>query len=195
MDQTTLIVAIVIVVVIAAVAVWAIARQRRSQDLRRRFGPEYGRAVGEYGSSGKAEAALDQRVKRIERLHIRPLSPEEHERFSRDWRDVQARFVDEPPRAVATADKLVGSLMETRGYPMAEFEQRAEDISVDHPAVVENYRSAHGIVTREGKLSTEDLRKAMVHYRMLFDDLLEVKAPTEREIEPEEAHREEEAHR
>jgi hypothetical protein len=185
MDQTTLIVAIVIVVVIAAVAVWAMVRQRRSAELRRRFGGEYGRAVGEYGSTGKAEAALDERVKRIERLHIRPLSPEEHDRFSREWREVQARFVEEPPRAVAEADRLVGSLMETRGYPVGEFDQRAADISVDHPTVVENYRSAHGIVTREGTLSTEDLRKAMVHYRVLFDDLLEVTAPRERETEPE----------
>lgn len=185
MDQTTLIVAIVIVVVIAAVAVWAMVRQRRSAELRRRFGGEYGRAVGEYGSTGKAEAALDERVKRIERLHIRPLSPEEHDRFSREWREVQARFVEEPPRAVAEADRLVGSLMETRGYPVGEFDQRAADISVDHPTVVENYRSAHGIVTREGTLSTEDLRKAMVHYRVLFDDLLEVTAPRARETERE----------
>jgi hypothetical protein len=189
MDQTTLIVAIVIVVVIAAGAVWAIARQRRSEELRRRFGPEYGRAVGEYGTTGKAEAALDQRVKRVERLHIRPLSAEEHARFSREWKEVQARFVEQPPRAVAAADRLVGSLMETRGYPMGEFEQRAADISVDHPAVVENYRSAHGIVTREGTLSTEDLRKAMVHYRMLFDDLLEVTPAEQREPEPQELRR------
>jgi hypothetical protein len=188
MDQTTLIAAIVIVVALAAVAVWAIARQRRSAELRRRFGGEYGRTVEQYGSPTKAEAALDQRVKRVERLHIRPLSPEEHERFTREWREVQARFVEDPPRAVAAADRLVGSLMEKRGYPMGEFEQRAADISVDHPLVVENYRSAHGIVTREGTLSTEDLRKAMVHYRVLFDDLLEVAAP-EREVEPEEVHR------
>jgi hypothetical protein len=189
MDQTTLIVAIVIVVVIAAGAVWAIARQRRSEELRRRFGPEYGRAVGEYGTTGKAEAALDQRVKRVERLHIRPLSAEEHARFSREWKEVQARFVEQPPRAVAAADRLVGSLMETRGYPMGEFEQRAADISVDHPVVVENYRSAHGIVSREGTLSTEDLRRAMVHYRALFDDLLEVTTTEEREPEPQEVRR------
>lgn len=189
MDQTTLIVAIVIVVAVAAaVAVWAIARQRRSAELRRRFGGEYSRTVEQYGSPTKAEAALDQRVKRVERLQIRPLSPEQHERFTREWREVQARFVEDPPGAVAAADRLVGSLMEKRGYPMGEFEQRAADISVDHPLVVENYRSAHGIVTREGTLSTEDLRKAMVHYRVLFDDLLEVAAP-EREVEPEEVHR------
>jgi hypothetical protein len=189
MDQTTLIVAIVIVAVIAGVAVWAIARQRRSEDLRRRFGPEYGRAVGEYGSTGKAESALDQRVKRVERLHLRPLSPEEHERFSREWRQVQARFVEQPPQAVAAADRLVNSLMEARGYPMGEFDQRAADISVDHPVVVENYRSAHGIVSREGTLSTEDLRRAMVHYRALFDDLLEVTTTEEREPEPQEVRR------
>ena len=189
MDQTTLIIAIVVVAVIAAVAVWAFTRQRRSEELRRRFGPEYGRAVGEYGNTGKAEGALDQRVKRVERLHIRALSPEEHARFSREWRDVQARFVEQPPQAVAAADRLVGSLMETRGYPIGEFEQRAADISVDHPRVVENYRSAHGIVTRQGTLSTEDLRKVMVHYRALFDDLLEVTTADEREPEPQEVRR------
>lgn len=190
MDQTMLIVAIVIAVVVIAFIAWAVVRQRRSQELRERFGPEYGRAVGESGDTRKAEAVLGDRVKRVERLHIRPLSPEEHARFTREWKTVQARFVDDPPGAVGAADRLVGQLMGTRGYPMGEFEQRAADVSVDHPLVVEHYREAHGIVTRQGKLSTEDLREALVHYRALFDELLETEpGRTEPAVHEDEAHR------
>jgi hypothetical protein len=197
MDQTTLIVVIVVVAVaIVALVGWSLMQRRRSEQLQERFGPEYSRTVGEYGDKRRAEAALGDRVKRVERYNIRPLTPDEHSRFSREWKNVQARFVDEPPAAVSAADRLVASLMSTRGYPMGEFDQRAADISVDHPAVVEHYRAAHGIVTREGKLSTEDLREAMVHYRALFDELLETgparEAPQpreEREPEREQARR------
>ncbi len=158
--------------------------------IRQRFGPEYGRAVDESGNTRKAEAVLGDRVKRVERLQIRPLSPDEHARFASEWKTVQARFVDDPPGAVGAADRLVGQLMGTRGYPMGEFDQRAADVSVDHPLVVEHYREAHGIVTRPGKLSTEDLRAALVHYRALFDELLKTEpGRTEPAVQEDEAHR------
>jgi hypothetical protein len=155
-------------------------RKRRSTtaDLRQKFGPEYERAVKEHGSKRKAEAKLADREKRIEKLTIRDLDPMECERFSKQWASVQSRFVDSPKGAVAEADDLVSSLMRTRGYPVSDFDQRAADISVDHPRVVENYRSAHAIALRVGKdaATTEDLRTAMIHYRSLFEEL--VQGPT-----------------
>ena len=127
------------------------------------------------GGRREAEAELGSRVERRERLEIRPLSPEARERYMESWRHVQANFVDDPGGAVTSADQLVGSVMRERGYPMDDFERRAEDISVDHPQVVERYRSAHGIARKNaaGQATTEDLRQAIQHYRALFDDLLE----------------------
>jgi len=171
--------AIVVLVVAAIVVVAAIAylalRRKQSERLRRRFGTEYERAVREAGSVADAEARLQARAKRVERLHIRPLVPEDAARFSSAWRDVQARFVDDPNGAVTEADRLIGELMERRGYPLGDFDQRVEDISVDHPNVVMNYRSAREIAREHaaGRASTEDLRQAMVHYRSLFGELLE----------------------
>jgi hypothetical protein len=166
------------VIVIIAVAAWLYARKRRSTTagLRQKFGPEYDRAVLTHGT--KAEAKLADREKRVEKLNIRDLDAIEHERYSKQWQSVQARFVDSPKGAVAEADDLVSSVMKARGYPVSDFDQRAADISVDHPRVVENYRSAHGIALRVGKdaATTEDLRTAMIHYRSLFDEL--VQAPT-----------------
>ena len=131
-------------------------------------------AVQQQGSERKAEAKLANRQERVERLNIRDLDPMDRERFSKQWESVQSRFVDSPRGAVAEADDLVSSLMKTLGYPVSDFDQRAADISVDHPRVVENYRSAHDIALRVGKngASTEDLRTAMIHYRTLFEDLV-----------------------
>jgi hypothetical protein len=172
------------VVVIAAVAVlivltlvWLYVRNRRhtTADLRQKFGTEYDRAVLTHGSERKAESKLEDREKRIQQLKIRDLDPAERERFSKQWEAVQSRFVDSPKGAVAEADDLVSTVMKTRGYPVADFDQRAADISVDHPRVVENYRSAHEIALRLGKdqAATEDLRTAMIHYRSLFDELVQ----------------------
>jgi len=176
-DPKLIVVAAVVILVIAVLA-WLYARKRRSTtaDLRQRFGPEYGRAVREHGSERKAEARLADREKRVEKLNIRDLEPMEYERFSKHWESVQSRFVDSPKGAVAEADDLVSSLMKTRGYPVSDFEQRAADVSVDHPRVVENYRSAHEIALRVGKdaATTEDLRTAMIHYRSLFEELVQV---------------------
>jgi hypothetical protein len=179
-----LVVIIAVVVVIAAVA--TISRQQRTQRLRERFGPEYSRAVEEYGNTRKAEPALIAREKRVGDLHIRTLSPAERDRFADAWRSVQARFVDDPAGATNRADQLVADLMATRGYPVGDFEQRAADISVDHPTVVEHYRTAHEIALQQeqGQASTEDLRTALVHYRALFEDLLETsKEPVGRAME------------
>jgi hypothetical protein len=180
-----IIVAIVIVaILIIAAALWS--RRRRSEHLKDQFGPEYDRAVEAKGGRGNAEADLAEREKRVEKLDIRPLEPAERREFIQRWTDVQTRFVDDPARAVAFADALLGEVMKARGYPVTDFEQRAGDISVDHPTVVEHYRKAHDIALRHGRgqASTEDLRQAMIHYRALFDDLVGAQAPAEKKPEP-----------
>jgi len=178
MDQNRMLVLIAIVViaviVIAAIA-FVTSRRRRSQKLRERFGPEYDRVVRQEGDPRKAEGVLEFRQKRREKFHIRRLSAADRSSFAVRWNEVQARFVDDPRGAVTVADSLVTDVMQSRGYPIGEFEQRAADLSVDYPLIVENYRAAHAIAMRhsEGKASTEDLRQAMVHYRVLFQGLLE----------------------
>ncbi|HEY6968971.1 MAG TPA: hypothetical protein VJA94_07200 [Candidatus Angelobacter sp.] len=170
--------AVLVIVVIAAIT-WLYRRRRRANTagLRERFGPEYERAVQQHGSKRKAEAKLADREMRVEKLKIRDLDPAKQERFSGEWSLVQSRFVDYPKGAVTEADELVSSLMKARGYPVADFDQRAADISVDHPRVVENYRSAHRIALQlgRGEASTEDLRTAMIHYRSLFEELVQGK--------------------
>src|SRR5271167_2696136 len=170
MDPKLIVLAAVAILVIAVLG-WLYVRKRRNTtaDLRKKFGPEYERAVLVHGSGRKAEAKLEGREKRVEKLNIRDLDPMEHERFLKRWESVQSRFVDSPKGAVAEADDLVSSVMKARGYPVSEFAQRAADISVDHPRVVENYRSAHQIAIRAGKegSTTEELRTAMIHYRSL----------------------------
>ncbi len=174
--ETWLIVVIAVVVVAAAVSVWYLVREKRSRHLRSQFGPEYHRTVQEVGDRTRAERDLERREKRVARLQIRPLSPTERDRFAQEWRQHQAQFVDDPEDAVLEADRLVVEVMNARGYPMSEFDQRVEDISVDHPKVVEYYREARDIALRnkKGQASTEDLRRAMVHYRSLFDELLDI---------------------
>ena len=163
------------VVIAAGVAISVVVCKRRTARLRYQFGgAEYTRAVREGGSQQKAEAALDGRTERVERLHIRPLGPGDRVRFIETWGRVQARFVDGPGGAVTDADQLLGDVLSTRGYPVGDFEQRAADISVDHPLVLENYREAHDSALRQarGQASTEDLRQAMIHYRTLFEELV-----------------------
>ena len=178
------IVAGVVVVVSLAVAAWLFSqRKKQSARLQQRFGPEYGRTVGELGGRTKAESELKAREKRVEQLNITPLAPAEAARFSQAWNALQGRFVDNPKGVVAQADQLVRELMVKRGYPMGDFERRAADISVDHPTVVEHYRAAQAIAARDvrGEADTEELRKAVVHYRVLFDEMLDVKE-TKREV-------------
>src|SRR6202167_4272963 len=182
-DPKYLMLAGVVILVIAVVA-WLFVQKRRSTtvDLRRKFGPEYERTVQQQGSERKAEATLTDREKRVEKLNIRDLDPMEVDRFLKQWASVQSRFVDSPNGAVTEADDLLSFLMKARGYPVSDFEQRAADISVDHPRVVENYRSAHTIALRGGKdeATTEELRTAMIHYRSLFEELVQVPAVVER---------------
>ena len=182
-DPKYIVLAIVVIVAIIGLAM-IVARQRRaaSARIRQRFGPEYDRAVQEHGSERRAEAQLADRAKRVERLNVRDLAPVERERFTTQWNGLQLRFVDSPKGAVAEADDLLVLVMQTRGYPMSDFDQRAADISVDHPVVVDNYRAGHAIAvrTRNGDVSTEDLRKAMIHYRALFDEMISVTPPIPR---------------
>lgn len=179
MDQNRMMVLIAIVVIAIIVVVAAIgfitSRKRRSQKLRARFGPEYDRVVRQEGDPRKAEGVLEFRQKRREKFNIRLLSAADRSSFAARWNEVQARFVDDPRGAVTVADSLVTDAMQSRGYPIGEFEQRAADLSVDYPVIVDNYRAAHDIGSRHsaGKASTEDLRQAMVHYRALFQELLE----------------------
>lgn len=173
--QIAMIIAIAVVVVVAGIAIWLSVRKRRTARLRNQFGgAEYTRAVKEGGGRRKAEAALNERAERVEGLHIRPLAPGDRTRFVEAWSRVQARFVDGPGGAVTDADQLLGDVMSTRGYPVSDFEQRAADISVDHPSVLENYRAAHqsALLQTKGQASTEDLRQAMIHYRTLFEELV-----------------------
>jgi hypothetical protein len=168
-------IAIAVVIVALVLAAWVIRQRRQSQQLHETFGPEYDRAVDQYHSQDRAEAALRARQERVAAMTIRPLSPEDRTRFAQAWRATQARFVDEPAAATADADRLIVELMEVRGYPVRDFEQRAADISVNYPDVVENYRAAHAISlsSARGEASTEDLRTALIRYRALFDELLE----------------------
>lgn len=175
MNNAALIAVLVVVaVVVVGVLVYLGLRKRRTDELRQHFGPEYDRALKESGDRARAEETLERRRKRVESLRIRPLSKEDNARFTESWARVQTRFVDDPRGAVTEADQLVGELMTKRGYPVADFEQRAEDISVNHPGVVDNYRTAHKIALRhaKGEASTEDLRQATIHYRSLFENLL-----------------------
>lgn len=180
MNTTAVVIAIVVVIVLllAAFLIWR--RRRQTGDLRGRFGPEYERAVEQTGSRTKAEAELRERQARVSALPLRDLSADDRARFGDAWARVQAEFVDDPPASVVHADVLLGDVMKARGYPVADFEQRAADISVDHPVVVENYRAAHDIAMRHisGQASTEDLRQAMVHYRRLFEELTLQNAPS-----------------
>ena len=173
-----IIVAGVVAVALLALAAWFFfQKKKQSTRLQHRFGPEYTRTIDELGGRTKAEAELKAREKRVEDLTITALAPAEAARFSQAWNALQARFVDNPKGVVVQADQLVRELMLKRGYPMGDFERRAADISVDHPTVVEHYRAAQAIAARDerGEADTEELRKAVVHYRVLFDEMLEVR--------------------
>lgn len=185
MDQNKLlvIIALLVVAVIAvAVIAFVTSRKRRSMKLREHFGPEYDRVLRQEGDPRKAEGVLEFREKRREKFKIRPLSAADRASFTTRWNEVQARFVDDPRGAVTVADSLVSDAMQARGYPVGEFDQRAADLSVDYPLIVDNYRAAHDIALRHssGKASTEDLRQAMVHYRALFQELLEERSTQQR---------------
>jgi hypothetical protein len=182
MDPKVIAGAVAVVLMAAAGIAIVVRRQKqKSAGLRERFGPEYDQAVVTHGSPGKAEAKLATRETRVEGMKIRDISTGERVRFLTAWKSVQSRFVDHPQTAVTEADELVSSLMTARGYPEADFDQRADDVSVHHPRLVQSYRAAHEIAVRVGReeASTEDLRVAMIQYRTLFDELAEAPETSE----------------
>jgi FtsZ-interacting cell division protein ZipA len=176
MDTRTIVVLVIVIAVIAIIAAVLLSRRRRSQHLRSHFGPEYDRTVQMHGNPAKAEAVLAEREERVKKFSLRPLPPADRERYATEWSAVQRQFVDDPSTAVTQADRLVTTVMAARGYPLADAQQREADLSVTHPTLVQNYRAARELTKRHaaGESSTEDLRKAMVYFRSLFDELLEV---------------------
>jgi len=162
------------IIVAIAMGIWLFTKNRRTKELRSKFGPEYNRMARSEGDAARAEHLLQERQKRVKKLDITPLTDRQRHDFADKWEHAQARFVDDPAAAVADADVLVKEVMNIRGYPVADFEQRVADVSVDHPAVVQNYRLAHGIAIRHERedVGIEKLREAMIHYRALFADLL-----------------------
>jgi ABC-type nickel/cobalt efflux system permease component RcnA len=164
-----------VLVAVGAIVAWSSTRRQRTQRLTEQYGPEYQRVVESAGDQREAEHELQTRSERVQSYEIRALSTDERDRYSARWKETQAHFVDDPSSAISEADRLVQEVMHERGYPMVDFEQRAADISVDHPHVVEEYRAAHDVAERHaaGSVETEELRQAMVHYRALFEDLLE----------------------
>ena len=183
MNLTPLQIGLVVGILVAvAIVIYLVMRSRRSARLRTQFGPEYERAVSEGGDRGRAEASLAKRAERVKSYHLRPLAEADRASFLETWNRDQALFVDSPAGAVAEADHLLGQVMSARGYPVLDFEQRAADISVDHPGVVQTYRTAHEIAVRHasGHAGTEDLRRAMIHYRALFEELVTETSATTR---------------
>ena len=174
MDSSTTIAIVVIAVVIVAAVLFLAMRKQRRARLRSNFGPEYERTVEDVGDRRRAEHELHERQKRVSKFELRPLSVSERDHFISVWHLTQAEFVDQPKQALARADDLLTEVMRARGYPTEDFEQRSADLSVDHPAVVQNYRAGRDIAIREkrGEASTEDLRQAMIHFRALFDELV-----------------------
>jgi hypothetical protein len=176
MDTEVLIsVFVVVAIALIALAVWFYYRRRTSANLKERFGPEYDKTVQQFKNPNRAETELRAREKRVASYKIVPLPRAERDKYRETWRGVQGEFVDQPEKAVMDADRLVQEVMSRCGYPLRDFEQAAEDLSVDHPHVVENYRCAYRIAerSRRGSADTEDLRQAVVYYRALFEDLLE----------------------
>jgi hypothetical protein len=177
LTNTQLVVGAIVLIVVVLIIIGAYLEHRKTKTkaLRDRFGTEYDRAVLTQGSPRKAENKLSDRETRVDALKTRDLDAHERDRFVADWKTVQSRFVDHPKAAVTEADDLLNALLEARGYPQSNFEQRAADISVNYPRVMENYRFAHGIVVRPGQVeaTTEELRTAMIRYRDIFDELLQ----------------------
>jgi hypothetical protein len=177
MDTTTIgiaILAAILVLIIGAFLGVAFYRRQRSKTLREKFGPEYERAVTELGDPRKAEEELEARVEHVKSLDIQPLSDEQKDRYTREWRATQAEFVDQPVAAIQDADRLITEVMAAKGYPVEDFDQRAADISVDYPGLVEHYRGMRAIAARSEneEVNTEELRQAMVHSRALFEELV-----------------------
>jgi FtsZ-interacting cell division protein ZipA len=184
-SEILILIGVVAIVAILIAALLAVRSSRRHHlQLRRRFGPEYERAVSEYGNEKRAERELAKREKRVDRLHLHPLREAERLRFAGEWQTIQARFVDDPSGATKAADELIQAVMQAHGYPVHDFEQRVKDLSVEHANVIQHYRAARVLAdaNREGRADTEELRQAFVHYRVLFADLLDEPGPAHGEL-------------
>ncbi len=181
-NDMLIVIAIIVVAMLIVAGAWMFARRRRTAALRARFGAEYDHVLHSARTPAEAERELRERQTRVESFSIRPLSREDADRFSAAWRNVQARFVDEPRTAVREADRLIGEVMRSRGYPVDDPNRRLDDLSVDHAPVLDHYRAGREIVARHesGSASTEDLRQAMVHFRALFDELVAATRPAAR---------------
>lgn len=181
--DTWVLILIIAIAAVVAVAIIFIAmntmQKRQSEGLQNDFGPEYDRALESTGDRKQAESELRDRKERVKKYALRPLSSEDRKRFTDEWSVAQSRFVDDPSGAIGDADQLVQDAMNKRGFPVRDFEQNAADISVEHPYVVEHYRAAHeiSVANENGKAETEDLRQAMVHYRSLFEELVNATGP------------------
>jgi len=175
-----IVIAVAALVVVLGVA-WTAIRTNRTKKLHEQFGSEYDRVAADAPTKREAESELRDRQRRREQFDVRPLSGEERDRFRSRWLAIQAEFVDDPSASLAKADSLIQNVMRARGYPVDDFDTRAADLSVDHPRVVENYRAGHGIAVahERGNAGTEELRKAVQHYRALFDELVETRQPEE----------------
>lgn len=172
MDQNTQILLLIGLAIVVAIAIWLTLRKRRTDHLRDRFGDEYDRTVDSVGKRGKAEDNLIEREKRVEQFDIRPLTGEERERYTGEWKETKALFVDSPQEAMLKSDRLLGDMMNTRGFPMSDFDRRYEDLTVDHGEVARHYRDGHEIAAKKDDATTEEMRRAMNHYERLFDELV-----------------------
>ena len=174
MNDMIWVIGVIVVLAVVGAAIYAVQRQR-SRQLRTHFGPEYDLALAGFGHKRAAERALVDRTKRVDKLQIRPLSPERRDELHDRWQAVQSQFVDDPGSAIQEAHTLLSAVMREQGYPTAKFDEEVELLSVHHPAAVQHYRAAHRLADERarGEGDTEQLRQALIHYRALFDDLLE----------------------
>ena len=177
--QEVTIAVIAIVVVVGALLAWLFVQRNRTKELRDRYGEEYDRTLGEKGKRRDAEADLIEREERVKKLKIRPLTGVERDRYAAEWKDTKALFVDSPVEAVAKADRLLTDIMNTRGYPMADFKKRHADLTVDHGEVAKHYLAGHEIADRSSDATTEELRRAINHYEALYNDMTSDVAETD----------------
>ena len=169
--QEVTIAIVAIVVVVGALLAWLFIQRKRTQELRDKFGDEYDRTVNTHGKRRDAEADLIEREERVKKLDIRPLTTSERDRYTTEWTATKALFVDSPVEAVAKADRLLTDVMNTRGYPMADFDKRHADLTVDHGEVAKHYLTGHEIADRSSDATTEELRRAINHYEALFSEM------------------------